>query len=440
MRVNQDGSGLASATEKTFSTDQGSDRFPVFLPDGDHFLYLQASFASAATKTDGIYIASLSKSEKKLIVSAHSNPGFANGYLFYADDNRALRRIAMDPKTGETRGEPDAVAAAVGYFASTQWAAFSVAENGTVVFNPTTTAAQSRLTWFDRSGKDLGTVGDAAVMANPMLSPDQTRVAVDIADIRSNSVNEWILGLKDSAASRFTFDSVEDDAGIWSRDGATITYRVLSTSTQLYSKQTRGLQSPKMFLDTAAGALHNDDIIPNSWTLDGTQILCTLQPVTGGESLMLVNASDGKLTPFLSMKSDESNGQISPDGKWAAYASNESGDWEIYVTTFPSGAGKWQVSRGGGTEPRWRGDSKEIFYIGANSTFMAVPVALGDTFSSENPAPLFRSQIRAPVSSTDLFSYDVTKDGQRFLVNRYARPTGVPPVHIILDATSPAQK
>src|SRR6266704_2131102 len=134
-------------------------------------------------------------------------------------------------------------------------------------------------------------------------------------------------------------------------------------------------------------------------------------------------------------KASETNGQISPDGKWVAYASNESGDWEIYVTTFPAASGKWQVSRGGGMEPRWRGDGKEIFYIGAKTTFTAVPVNSEGTFSTGNPTPLFHTQLRAQVSSTDLFNYDVSKDGQRFLVNRYAKPQQVAPLHVVLNAT-----
>jgi Tol biopolymer transport system component len=139
---------------------------------------------------------------------------------------------------------------------------------------------------------------------------------------------------------------------------------------------------------------------------------------------------------FLSTKSSESNGLISPDGKWVAYASNESGDWEIYVTTFPTAAGKWQVSRGGATEPRWRADGKELFYIGPKSMLIAVSVDSQASFASGNPAPLFRTQLRAQVSSTDMFSYDVTKDGQRFLVNRYAKPAQVAPLHVILNSTA----
>jgi Tol biopolymer transport system component len=194
------------------------------------------------------------------------------------------------------------------------------------------------------------------------------------------------------------------------------------------------LEPAKSILDV------NDDIVPNSWSLDDKEILCTYQPNTGGSNLVLVPISGGKASPFLATKANESNGQISPDGKWVAYASNESGDWEIYVTTFPDASGKWQVSRGGGIEPRWRGDGKEIFYIGAKTTFTAVPVHTEGTFSTGNPTPLFHSELRAQVSSTDLFNYDVSKDGQRFLVNRYFRPQQVAPLTVVLNATNGTRK
>jgi eukaryotic-like serine/threonine-protein kinase len=166
-----------------------------------------------------------------------------------------------------------------------------------------------------------------------------------------------------------------------------------------------------------------------------------MQPVAANSYLALIPAQGGKVTPFLKTAFSTSDGQISPDGKWVAYDSNESGDWEVYVTTFPGAAGKWQVSRGGGAEPRWRADAKEIFYIGPKSMITAVPVATAEgSFSSGNPAPLFQTQFRAPVSSTDLFTYDVAKDGQHFLVNRYTRPPSVTPVRIVLNATAGMSK
>jgi hypothetical protein len=200
------------------------------------------------------------------------------------------------------------------------------------------------------------------------------------------------------------------------------------------------LQPARSIVSLKESTQATDDLDPNSWSRDDKELLCTLQPAAGGSQLVLLSTSGGKMTPFLTTKTSETNGQISPDGKWVAYASNESGDWEIYVTTFPTAAGKWQVSQGGGTEPRWRGDGKEIFYIGARSTLTAVPVSSEATFAAGNPTPLFRTQLRAQVSSTDQFSYDVTRDGQRFLVNQYAKPAQVAPLHIILNATAALTK
>jgi hypothetical protein len=187
------------------------------------------------------------------------------------------------------------------------------------------------------------------------------------------------------------------------------------------------------------------DIFPNSWTPDNKQILCTISHDVGqnlgpGSELVLLPASGGDPIPFLVTKAAETNGQISPDGKWVAYASNESGEWEIYVTTFPNAAGKWQVSRGGGTEPRWRGDGREIFYIGPKGMLTAVQVGGEGTFSAGTPTPMFQFHGRSPISSTDIFSYDVSKDGSRFLVNRYLRPEHVEPLAIVLHATAEPQE
>jgi hypothetical protein len=378
----------------------------VFLPDGDHFLFLGTSFTKASDdRASGIFLGSVSGKEKSLLLLTHSNPGYANGYLFYVDDKRSLRAIPIDTSKGTTQGESHVVAGQVGFQPSTYWGAFSVAENGTIIYNSTVGASLSVLTWYDRAGKELDHVGDVGVLANPTLSPDNSRVAVDIADVRATNVNIWLTDFKHATSSRFTFDPAEDVAGIWSRDGALVVYRyLLMNYVHIGSRQAGGLQPAKSIFDVTP-----DDIVPNSWSIDDKEVLCTLQPSTGGSDLVVLPASGGKIVPFLSTKAEVTNGQISPDGKWVAYASNESGDWEIYVTTFPAASGKWQVSRGGGTEPRWRGDGKEIFYIGARTTLTAVPVNSEGTFSTGNPTPLFHSQLRAQVSSTDLFNYDVSK-------------------------------
>jgi serine/threonine protein kinase len=437
--VNADASSAAPLTERIFdNTKEATHRWPIFLPDGEHVLFFAGGFTrSRDDRASGIYVTSLTGKEKRLLVSALSSPGYANGYLFYVDEKKSLNATPVDISEGTTSGEPQIVAEQVGYQPSTYWGAFTVAEKGTVVYNPTAGAALSVLTWYDRAGKELGRVGDVGVLANPKLSPDNNRMAVDVTDVRANNINIWIGDLKHGTNSRFTFDPGEDVSGTWSRDGTFVAYRSQSLHVRIYMKPAQGLEPAKSIFEAGAiGTQGTDDIVPNSWSLDDKEILCTLQPATGGSHLVLVPVAGGKIVPFVVTTASEINGQISPDGKWAAYASNESGDWEIYVTTFPTAAGKWQVSRGGGTEPRWRGDGKEIFYIGARSTLTGVPVNSEGTFATGNPTPLFQSQFRAQVSSTDMFNYDVTRDGQRFLVNHYAKPQQVAPLHVVLNATA----
>jgi eukaryotic-like serine/threonine-protein kinase len=441
-KINADGSNLTSLTEKIFDGAKlVSHRWPLFLPDGEHFLFTALTFSNTADNYRGIYLGSLTGEAKMVAPSASSNPGYANGYLFYLDDKKSLRATLLDNAKGTVAGDSLVIADQVGFQPSIYWGAFSVAENGTIVYNPNVGAALSIFTWYDRAGKELGTAGDIAVLSNPTLSPDDTRLAMDIADAKANNVNVWLNDLKRGTNSRFTFDSAEDVGGVWSRDGSLIAYRSLQMSdTNVLVKQAQGLQPAKSIFSVKENAQVTDDLVPNSWSLDNKELLCTLQAAAGGSQLVLLSISGGTMTRFLTTKTSETNGQISPDGKWVAYASNESGDWEIYVTTYPTAAGKWQVSRGGGTEPRWRGDGKEIFYIGAGSTLTAVAVSSDGTFAAGNPTPLFRTQLRAQVSSTDQFAYDVTKDGQRFLVNRYAKPARVAPLHIVLNATAGLQK
>jgi Tol biopolymer transport system component len=352
-------------------------------------------------------------------------------HLLYANDQRQLVSVAFDESKAVISGGTTVVANTVGFQPSTYWVAFTVAVNGTLIYNTSAGAVLSQPTWMDPGGKTLGTIGQPGVVANPTISPDGTRVALDVTDQKANNVDIWIENATGTGSSRFTFDPAEEVAGVWSRDGSILAYRKAGTvlGQGLELKRASGLEPEKLIFNVKG----EDDLIPNSWTEDGQQILCEYQSPSGSH-LALVPAVGGPPTPFHSGPGNQTNGQISPDGKWVAYASDESGNWEIYVTTFPAAAGKWQVSSGGGTEPRWRGDGKEIFYIGLTGMLTAVPVNAGSTFSASTPTPLFQIHGRAPISSTDVFSYDVTKDGQRFLVNRYVKPDQIAPLNIVLNA------
>ncbi|MBV9610537.1 MAG: PD40 domain-containing protein, partial [Acidobacteria bacterium] len=398
----------------------------------------QANFGTNSEEDSHIYISSLSGKGAKPLLSIRSNSGYASGRLFYVDEKKALRAVTLDIDKGVIQGDSQVIADTVGYQPSVYLGAFAVANDGTVVYNDTAAAALSQLTLYDRSGKELGRVGEAAVQANPTFSPDGSRVAVDITDLKANNLDVWIDDVKKGTSTRFTFAPAEETEGVWSRDGSMIAFRSNSRGSLLKVKKAHGLEPEKTAIEveqrgSLAGTPEVYDIIPNSWSPDDKQILCSIQSFGRGSQLLLVNLSDGQAKTFLGSKAAETNGQISADGKWVAYASDESGDWEIYVTTFPGAVGKWQISRGGGTEPRWRADGREIYYLSPTGMLTAVPVDTADAFSSGTPSPLFQVRGRAPISSTDLFTYDVSKDGQ-FLVNQYLKPAHIAPLTIVQHA------
>jgi eukaryotic-like serine/threonine-protein kinase len=436
-RINSDGSGAAPVTDHIFSGQDQSHRWPVFLPDGNHFLFWAGNFAGAKDdRASGIFASSLDGKERKLVTLAHSSFALDSSHLFYADDERHLVSVAFNPNDATLGGNATVIANVVAAQPATYWAALTAGGNGTLIYNTSTEAALSVLTWMDRSGKQLAQVGEPAVQCNPTLSPDGTRVAVDISDQKANNVDIWLESTSRAGNSRFTFDPSEEVVGVWARDGKTLAYRSAGGNVAyagLVLKPANGLEREHTLLKGRA----SDDVIPNSWSPGDEQILFT-HASASGYHLELLPAAGGSPVPFQTSSGNQTNGMVSPDGKWVAYASDESGTWEIYVTTFPGAAGKWQVSRGGGREPRWRGDGKEVFYLGATGMLTAVPVSTEGSFSTGTPTPLFQFHGRAAISSTDVFSYDVTKDGKRFLVNRYVKPEHISPLTIVLNASTKA--
>jgi Tol biopolymer transport system component len=337
--------------------------------------------------------------------------------------------MAFDPSHPTVSGSTDVLAKNIAFQPSVVWASLTVASNGTVVYN-TSGATKSVLTWMDRSGKELGQIGKPAVQCNPKLSPDGSRVALDVSDQKANAIEVWIMRLDGTASSRFTFDGSEDVVPLWSHDGSTIAYRRnTGEGPYLVLKKASGLEPDQNVLRVS----NIEDAIPNSWSPDNSQIVYMREGVAQYR-LELLSVHDGKTAPLFPGQGHQTNGQISPDGKWLAYSSDESGDWEVYVTTFPAATGKWQVSRGGGTEPRWRADGKEMFYLGPRGMMTAVAISTIGTFSTGTPVQLFQFHGRAPISSTDVFSYDVTPDGKRFLVNKYLKPETIAPLTIVLNA------
>jgi len=433
FRLSASGGEPVEITKLDSSRSESSHRWPVFLPDGRHFLFLADNFSGQFEK-NAIFLGSLDSPERRLIVGASSNAVYANpGFLFFMRDN-ALVAQRFDSRTLVLTGEPRTISNEVQYLPQTDLALFTVAGNGTLVAQTGKGAARSQLTWFDRNGKPLGKVGPPGVSANPSLSPDGRRMALDQTEADGRRTGIWIHELANDAVTRFTFDPSLNQAPVWSPDGKLVAFTTnRNTFQRLYQKNADGSGSEEEIVDLP-GARAGQQICWD-WSRNGKYLLATKSA-----ELWYVSLPDRQSRPLLQAKWIVRNAHFSPDGRWIAYSSNETGSWEVYVSPFPSPSSKWQVSRGGGEEPRWRRDGKELFFLSGEGKMMAVPVETGSNFEAGPPVTLFQTHTRQPISSMDLFSYDVTADGQKFLINTRVDEPNAAPLSIILNWASELEK
>jgi dipeptidyl aminopeptidase/acylaminoacyl peptidase len=396
------------------SRGESSHRWPFFLPDGRHFLYLVASFGSGGEREKmGIYVRSLDSKEERLIVVAKSTLAYtAPGFVLFRRE-RHLVAQPFDARSLQTTGDPFLVAENIQYFPQTYGALFSVSENGLLVYQAESSSVLSRLLWLDRSGREVGSLGGEGDLANPRISPDGKRVALDITDHQSGNLDVWIYQSSGGVATRLTSDPALDAGPIWSPDGERIAFMSLRRGhPDIYQRSSSGAGSDETVLTSGKTKYLTD------WSPDGRFILYRSFDATTNLELWALPVGGGaKPIPFIKATFGVSHGQFSPDGRWVAYSSNESGKWEIAVSPFPGPGGNWKVSTAGGTEPRWRRDGKELYYIAPDGKLMAVDVNTVATFEAGVAKPLFPIRRREPISAADLFSYDVSADGQRFLVN-----------------------
>ena len=403
----------------------------MFLPDGKHFLYLGTNFTGQLEK-NAIFLGSLDSQERRFLVSTSANAAYAEpGYLLYMRD-KTLVAQPFDHRSYVLSGEPHTLSDEVLYTRIVNRAVFSVSGGEVLVTQTGKTGSNSQLTWFDRSGKPVGTVGTPGSYGNVRLSPDGHRVAVDQTNPDGRNVDIWIFEPERAAATRLTFDPSGHQATIWSPDGKQILFSWnLKLGAQIYLKNADGSGSAEEVVDLGAGLQANTW----DWSRDGKYVL-----VRKGNELWYLSWPERVAKPLLQAKWTVMNAQFSPDGRWIAYASNETGTMEIYVSPFPSANGKWQVSSAGGQEPRWRQDGKELFYLSPEGKMMAVALQTGASFKTEAPVALFQTQRRQPVSSFAVFSYDVSGDGRRFLVITKVSEANAAPLSILLNWASEMEK
>ena len=421
-RVPASGGTPTQIREIDKSLGQSGLRWPVFLPDGKHFLYLAANF-TGQKGGNIIYVGALDSKEKHFVVESTANAAYAApGYLLFYRDKTLLAQ-PFDLKRFALTGEATVILPDVQFLPQVKRAVFAVSDQGLLLAQSGSEAALSQLMWFDRKGNAVGAVGKPEVYGNVFLSPNGKSVAIDKTDMSSLNIDVWTYELQSASTKRLTFDPGIDSVPVWSPDTVRL---VFSSNRQiyfgLYLKNSDGATDEKSIVQDEVGNF------PSDWSRDGKYIL-----YCRGSDMGLLTFPELKSSLFLKARSVLRNGQFSPDGKWVAYASNESGKWEIYVTSFPDARGKWQISSSGGEQPRWQGDGKELFYLSLDGKMMAAPVTTGAHFDAGTPVVLFQGTPRQPVLVYDLFVYDVSRDGQRFLINTQVKQGDGAPMSVILN-------
>ena len=443
MRVSANGGQPQPLTTLDPVREERAHTYPVLLPDGRHFLY---TIDSNKAEERAVYMGSLDSKDTFRIVDSrykvnYIEPGFL---LFLRGASLVAQRLQMDPP--KLVGDPVQVADDLSVNSAVSNAPFTSSLNGTILYRGGDTGAKTQLAWFDRNGKPLGAVGSVESDVSVTLSPDGTRAAVASEtgpSFRSAtgeaSVNIWVIDLARSVRTRITFDpSISDENPTWSPDGRFLTFAShrKSDRAEVFKKSSSG-EGKDQLVYSGDGNEH-----PIDWSPDGKFLLSH----SNGNRMDLValplSSGVSKPIPFVSTSLDDAQGQFSPDGRWVAYTSVESGRNEVYVRPFPNGDGKWQISPAGGSEPRWRSDGKELFYLTPDGTLMSVTVKTGSTLEASPPAVLFKTGT-LPIDTGawgGAAQYDVSNDGSRFLINTIVVPPTPPNLYVIVNWKPPASQ
>jgi len=380
-----------------------TELYPFFLPDGEHYL---AARTNAQAET-GVWLNSMHGADSQQILPDASSaqfmgppPGSQIGAVVFTRRD-TLMALPFDTKRLEAAGEAFPIAHEIA--AGVDFYRLAAASNAGVLAYVSGQRGGWQYVWRDRQGRNLGAFPDAGAVA--MISPDGKQLVGD------RGGDTWLLEFARGLATQLTFAPPRNFNPIWSPDGRYVAYDKIGVG--IYRKLATGAGGEELLIRAAGLA------VPKSWSPDGRFIIyAQINRGTGADLLAIPVKPDPQPFSVVQTPANEDQGQFSPDGRWVAYTSNESGVSEIYVIPFPpsSSSGKWLVSRGGGVQPRWRRNGKELFYISPDSEMMAVEVATRPVFQAGTPRPLFQTDIVDTGIRTGPLSWDIAPDGNRFLI------------------------
>ncbi|MFN7938073.1 MAG: protein kinase [Bryobacteraceae bacterium] len=404
-------------------------RFPAFLPDGKRFLFLE-SLGPAGT--EGVYVGSLDGTKPWRLLPEPSSALYmppqsrgANAHILFAQQ-RTLMAQPVDPASLQSAGELFPVAEQIA-IANRNYAQMSVSPSGTAAYWTGSGGLDSQLTWLNKEGKVLGTVGAPGAISGASLSPDGRTAAVSRPTTQLGA-EIWLMDLERGVDTKLTFKPTTNGYPIWTRDGRHVLF--MDGTDGIGIIPVNGQGGVRLLLKGQGSLAAPSDVSP-----DG-KLLLYVEGTVNSSLWVKPLEGDGKPYPYLEASFHQTAGQFSPDGKWVAYASNESGAFEVYVRPFPSGPGKWKVSPGGGNSPRWSPDGKELYYVAPDDTVTAAAVSARDgQFNVSRIQPLFPLQARNTNVGGNLpaGAIRVAPDGKRFLVNRRLRDAESNPLTVVVN-------
>jgi len=376
---------------------------PCFLPDGKHILYFAASFTVENKATDGIYLGALDSDLRKFLISSGGDFTFANGYIIYRREGSLIAQ-AFDEDKLELRDNPFPICDDARNDPNVR-TLFTASNDGLLLYETANAQSASQLVITDRAGVPIRSFDFITNYSYPALSHDGKKIAVDIKSAGNSDI--WIYDTERNLKTRFTFDQTPDLCPVWTRDDKAIAFTSNRKGVyDIYIKTIGNSGGAELLVAS------NFSKLPTDWSGDGRHLVYNeANGKTKNDLMIFQNFGEKQSLPFLQTPFEEYDGRISPDGRWLAYTSLESGKENVYVTPFPNGDGKWQVSTDGGWMSRWRKDGKELYYIDEAGRLTAVEVdGSGPTFKQGTTNILFQNTSLG-VST----SYDVSADGQRFL-------------------------
>jgi Tol biopolymer transport system component/tRNA A-37 threonylcarbamoyl transferase component Bud32 len=423
-RVNAAGGAVTAATQLDLARHT-THRWPFFLPDGKHYLYLATNHSGGDPQLNGVYWASLDGKENHIVVPSDSGAIFASGKLLFHSQS-ALMAQKFDPSTGRLQGDPVTLFDGVQYDTGVWRMVVSASDTGMMVYGTGAANLGVELAFYDRTGKEVTKRLPRDTYRDPTFSPDGKRMALSLGDpLRT----VWVLDLERGTRTRLTFDPIVHIDPSWSPDGKYILYtNGLPPNSSIHQKRADGSSPDEPLVEDRDASLGEATYSP-----DGKYVVYVRNTGPTGNAIYAMPLS-GERKPQAVVNTTTPQTifeypRVSPDGRWLAYESNEGGRGQVYVTSFPSGVGKWQVSVDGGDVPVWRRDGREIFFFAADGSIEAVPVStVGTQFSPGQPQPLFK----VGSAATSGRPFDVSPDGQRLVVPMVASQAGAP-IQLLLN-------